>query len=165
MDRKRNTLLLCALVAVFCTLGSLTGYFSKAFKSKDISPQPENVVLSITDLTGGVIQGTVRCTDNLGRALVNDACLPWEQTLADAVFSCGPSIVTIDRSWTHVKYVSFPVKSYPEEPTNLEVVRCVQSKVGFGFSATTGLAGIPGETPGNWDDAPFRALHSSRPKR
>jgi len=127
---------------------------------------PNYVVLSITEFSGGKITGTVPCEDNKGKPLPDPAgqCIPSADVLADAVWHCGGDIVTIDRSWTHVEYVYFPIDTRPEAPASLEAVRCIQQGVGFSFSAVvapTRKDGPPSALDG--DETPFASLHS--PKR
>ncbi len=127
---------------------------------------PRYVVLSITEFTGGKIPGAVRCKDSKGKYLPDPAglCLPSAPILADAVWHCGADIVTIDRSWTHVDYVYFPIYARSEAPSSLEVVRCVQQGVGFSFSAAIAPIGKDGWPPSalDGDEAPFASLYSPK---
>ena len=148
-----------SIFMAICGLSSSTGCSSEPAHVQDASPQQKHVILSITSLTGGPINGTLPCTDNADRPMSGGQCLPSARALEDAVFACGPSIVAIDRSWTHTEFVTFPVDWRPDAPSSLEVVRCVQRNVGFAFSAAIGTPSIPGIAP-EGDDAPFSALHS-----
>ena len=112
------------------------------------------VVLTMASLTGGSIQGSVACRDPM-----EFACLPAGINLMQAVQSCGPEMVTLDTSAMHYQSVSFPAK-WPGTPPAVDVVQCVQSKVGLRFSAfiAQGLgteAGLAG------DDKAFVGLHSA----
>lgn len=118
------------------------------------------VVLSIDDNYSGSIHGTARCTDDKGKQIMRPQCLASSDILMGAVFHCGPSKVTVDRSWTHSEYVSFPINWAPGNPSSLDVVRCIQREVGFPFSAVIASATEPGEFPAEGDDAPFVVLHS-----
>lgn len=140
----------------------LTACSSPSTQDQSASVEQKSVVLSITDLTGGAIKGTARCTDKAGRMLMREECLPSERALTEAVLACGPSIATIDLSWNHSIYVAFPTNWRPDKPSVLEVVRCVQSKVGFAFSAMVGTEPRPGESP-QGDNTAFLSLHSPRP--
>jgi hypothetical protein len=76
-----------------------------------------------------------------------------------AVQSCGPEMVTLDTSGMHYQSVSFPVKLRATPPA-IDVVRCVQSKVGYRFSAF--IAQGPGTEEGlAGDDKAFVALQSA----
>lgn len=109
----------------------------------------------------GPIQGNVRCGDE--DMPPQAPCLVEDLTLARAVLACGPTEATIDRGASHYALVKFPAglrERFPSMPTDLEIVRCVQSRVGFSFSA--GLA-IDGEETLHGDQAPFETLHSRPP--
>ena len=145
-----------------CGLLALAACSPLSTQDQEASTAHAAVVLSITDLTGGSIKGAVKCTDEAGRALMSYECFPSEYTLQRTIFSCGPSIATIDQSWTHNTYVTFPANWGPGKPSSLEVVRCIQSKVGFAFSATMGTTPMPGDNP-EGDGTIFQSLHSTRP--
>ena len=90
-------------------------------------------------------------------------CLPDDLTLAEALLSCGPAEATIDRGASHRLFVHFPARihdRFPALPTDVEIVRCVRSRVGFSFEA--GVAAGPSAIM-DADPAPFAALHSKRP--
>jgi len=129
-------------------------------------PTPSYVVLSITEFSGGEIAGAVLCEDDKGKPLPDPAgqCTPAADVLADAVWHCGGDIVTIDRSWTYVDYVYFPIDARPEAPASLEVVRCIQRGVGFSFSAVIAPTRKDGRPPStlDGDETPFASLHSSK---
>jgi hypothetical protein len=148
--------------AAACGLISLTACSSPSTQDQGASAKHKSVVLSITELTGGAINGTAQCKDKAGRMLMRDECLPSERALTDAVLACGPSIATIDLSWSHTRYVAFPTNWRPDNPSSLEVVRCVQSKVGFAFSAMVSDGPRPDEPP-EGDRTAFLSLHSPRP--
>ena len=157
MERRWIELSLKILAPV-CGLISLSGCSSNK-ADQDLSP--EYVVLSITSLTGGTIDGTWDERDSEGRKILGDLALPSARTMADAVYFCGPLFVTIDRSWTHTEFVSFPSGS-GEGKSDLEVVRCIRNNVGFAFSAGIGPALKPGETS-DLDYTPFVSLQSKTP--
>lgn len=148
------------LVVLLGGLGFLASCSLGPAQAQDASARKEVVVLSIVDLTGGAINGTARCTDEAGRMLMKNECMPSEKALIEAVFACGPKIATIDLSWTHAKYVSFPTDWRPGSPSNLEVVRCVQSKVGFAFSAMISTDTKQDERP-DGNDTAFLSLHTT----
>jgi len=85
-------------------------------------------------------------------------CLPGGENLMSAVQSCGPEMVTLDTSQLHYVSVSFPTA--PQDgPRDFDVVRCVQSKVGYRFSAFNAKG--PGTEAGlNGDQKAFAALYS-----
>ena len=152
----------CASVAIFVIgAASLAGCSSKPTVATE-NPTAGLVVLGIDDNLSGPIQGHAQCKDDKGRPAMRPECLASYDILMGAVFSCGPSKVTVDRSWTHSEYVSFPTNWAPANPSSLDVVRCIQRKVGFPFSAVIAPATEPGEFPAEGDDAPFAALHSRK---
>jgi hypothetical protein len=121
-------------------------------------PEPV-VVLSIAMGPGPAVDpipGGLRCESEIDILCVADSI-----RLAEAVLHCGPVEATIYRA-NHVHFVSFPSgldRRFPQGmPSDLDIVRCVQSRVGFGFSA--GIHRDP--DPDGWLDAdprPFEALH------
>ncbi len=85
-------------------------------------------------------------------------CLPGGENLMSAVQSCGPAMVTLDTSQLHYVSVSFPAASR-DGPRDFDVVRCVQSKVGYRFSAFN--AKEPGTEAGlGGDQKAFASLYS-----
>jgi hypothetical protein len=68
-------------------------------------------------------------------------CFASYDTLMRAVFSCGPSKVTVDLSWTHSEYVSFPTNWAPGNPSSLDVVKCIQREVGCTHPVRTAAKG------------------------
>jgi hypothetical protein len=153
------------IAAVSCVAGLMAGCSSapETGKSGEPSSRPSMVVLAID--TGprevtGPIQGLLRCEDK-GPPL--PPCLADDVALAEAVLACGPVEATIDRGSSHRLFVHFPAhlsEPSPGMPADLDIVRCVQGRVGFSFSA--GVATDPsGILEG--DPAPFEALHSKRP--
>jgi len=78
--------------------------------------------------------------------------------MLDAVSICGPSILTIDKSWLHSWSVAFPLEWKPGKPSPVDVVRCVQKQLGFSFSASIGEAIKPGQAPGEGDASLFKGL-------
>jgi hypothetical protein len=67
-------------------------------------------------------------------------------------------MVTFDNSQLHYQSVSFPAK-WPGTPHAVDVVRCVQRKVGYKFSAWTAQG--PGTEAGlSGDSKAFAALDS-----
>jgi len=152
----------CATIAVLA-VGSvlLAGCSPKPMVSTE-NATAKLVVLGIDDNLSGPIQGHAQCKDDNGRPVMKPQCLASYDILLGAVFSCGPSKVTVDRSWTHSEYVSFPTNWAPGNPSSLDAVKCIQSKVGFPFSAVIASATEPGEFPAAGDDAPFRVLHSRK---
>jgi hypothetical protein len=67
-------------------------------------------------------------------------------------------MVTLDKSDTNHQSISFPV-NWPGTPPVGDVVRCVQSNVGYRFSAS--IAQAPGTEAGfKGDDKAFVALQS-----
>jgi hypothetical protein len=147
------------ILATACSLISLTACSGGLTEAKHDSSQ-DYVVLSITSQTGGTIDGTWDERDSEGRKVLGDLTIPSPRILADAVFFCGPTFVTIDTSWTHTSYVSFP-SAKGDGQSNLAIVRCVQNHVGFAFSAGLGPEPKPGETF-ELDYTPFSSLHSKR---
>lgn len=129
--------------------------------------QGKYVVLSMTEFTGGNIAGLVSCEDDKGQIIISDQCVASAPYLAEVVALCGPLVVTIDRSMLHGEAVSFPIDLRPEAPSSLEVVRCVQRKVGFSFSAAIAPARKDGEPPSIYDgnENPFASLHSPMKRR
>lgn len=108
----------------------------------------------------GPIQGGVRCGDE--DMPPGPPCLAEDITLAGAVLACGPVEATIDRGASHRLLVRFPAGlsgRFAGMPADVDIVRCVQSRVGFSFSA--GIATDAEEVEG--DPVPFEALHSKRP--
>jgi len=105
----------------------------------------------------GPIQGTVRCDE----AMPAEApCLAEDLTLAQAVLACGPVEATIDRGTSHYRLVSFPAglrERFPAMSSDLDIVRCVQGRVGFSFSAVLAAEGAEAL---DGDSAPFETLHS-----
>ena len=158
MKRRPSILWVRNFVAALATISIASCSPEEARPARDQS-QDKWVVLSITEFTGGMIKGSVPCTDDAGREILTGPCFSTADILMSAVFGCGPSIVTIDRSWTHTEFVSFPVNQQSEQPSDLEVVQCVQRKVGFRFSAAIGEAPKLGEHPGT-DSSPFAPLQS-----
>lgn len=152
---------LSVICCAFILSSGLAACSPKPTQNKDDTTSNKYLVLSLTEFTGGMIKGKIECSDSKGRFIMNDECMPSDQTLGEAAFACGPSIVSIDRSWTHVKYVSFPVNWRPGNPSSLEVVKCIQSKIGFTFSAHIGAAPTPGGSPEKGDNTPFLSLHSN----
>lgn len=121
------------------------------------------VILSVTtgpEASPGPIQGSVKCGgDGL---LPVPPCLEDDLALAQAVLGCGPVQATIDRGQSHRLRVHFPARlsdRFPDMPGDLEIVRCVQRRVGFAFSA--GDATDPETLEA--DGARFAALHARRP--
>lgn len=147
--------------------GSIAGCPAAPQKSGsgDSEPAQALVVLSVETGPGsrpGPIEGRLRCGDE-GMPPA-PPCLPEDITLAGAVLDCGPVEATIDRGVSHNLLVRFPSglgRRFPGMPADLDIVRCVQSRVGFGFSAgiATGADGAPGGDPG-----PFESLHSKGPR-
>ena len=120
--------------------------------------QPPLVVLSITEFTGGPIKGSVACQDKDGRVLMDEACLPDATTLARSVLLCGPTQVTVDVGTLHETYAYFP-SHLRETPTDLDVVKCVQRRVGFPFRA--GISSVPPSHPRfNPASEMFSSLHA-----
>lgn len=147
-------------------LGSLG--LGAVFACSQPSQTPENpsqrkyVVLDMTEFTGGNIAGLVSCEDDKGQIIISDQCVASAPYLAEVVALCGPLVVTIDRSMLHGEAVSFPIDSRPDAPSSFEVVRCVQRKVGFSFSAAIAPARKDGEPPSIHDgnESAFASLHS-----
>lgn len=143
--------------------GSIAGCSAAPRESGSGKPTRALVVLSVE--TGpasrpGPIEGRLRCEDE-GMPPVAP-CLAEDITLAGAVLACGPVEATIDRGWSHKLLVKFPSglsRRFPGMPADLDIVRCVQSRVGFGFSAGI-AAGADGAPVG--DPRPFQSLHSRR---
>jgi len=101
------------------------------------------------------IHGAVVCEGEL-----DPLCVGTPVRLAEAVLLCGPDQGTIDQGWTHVDHVHFPAglhERFPQLPTDLDIVRCVQGRVGFRFSAAI-IANV--DTHEGLDQRPFRALHA-----
>ena len=80
--------------------------------------------------------------------------------IADAALACGSPTVTVNRSYSHVAYVSFPsASSFNNDgfirPSDFEIIKCVQRRVSVPFRP--GIAdtdeGIVGA-----DFSPFQAL-------
>jgi hypothetical protein len=111
----------------------------------------------------GPIQGQAPCEGDLGRMI--PPCLADDVELARAVLSCGPVEATIDRGASHRLFVHFRARlseRFPGMPADIDIVRCVRSRVGFAFSAGVAKddSGILDATP-----APFEILHSKRRPR
>ena len=123
--------------------------------------QPSSVVLTVemgAGPTRGPIQGSVRC--GADAPPVAGPCLPADLPLAEAVLACGPVQVAIDRGTSHLGIVRFAAglhRRFPGIPPDLEIVRCVQQRVGFPFTA--GLATDPAEAI-ELDQRPFASLHA-----
>jgi len=151
-----------AIVAAFAIgSASLAGCSSQPTVATE-NPTAKLVVLSIDDNLSSPIAGHAQCKDDEGRPVMKPQCFASYDTLMRAVFSCGPSKVTVDRSWTHSEYVSFPTNWAPGNPSSLDVVKCIQREVGFPFSAVIAPATEPGEFPAAGDSAPFAALYSRK---
>ena len=117
------------------------------------------VVLSLTDPSGGPIKGLVSCEDKDARALMDEPCLADATTLARSVLLCGPIQASIDMGGSHVSYVYFP-SSLRDMPKDIDVVRCVQRRVGFRFAA--GISSVPpADLDASPDDQLFKSLHSN----
>jgi len=147
-------------VAILCAAG-----LAAACSSGEQPASGKSIVLLSVE-TGpgarpGSIRGEVRCGDEDMPA--PPPCLPDDLPLAEAVLACGPVQATIDRGASHRLLVKFPAgtsERFPALPADVDIVRCVRSRVGFSFSA--GLATDSDEVlEGN--PAPFRILHSGRP--
>lgn len=147
------------VMAAACGLISLTACSGKLTEAQHDSSK-DYVVLTITSQTGGTIDGTWDERESEERKVLGDLTIPSPRILADAVFFCGPTFVTIDTSWTHTSFVSFPSAKGGRQ-SNLEIVRCVQGHVGFAFSAGLGPELKPGETS-ELDYTPFSSLQSKR---
>lgn len=147
-------------LAAVCGLISLSACSGKSNEAQQ-APSQDYVVLSITSQTGGTIEGTLDERDSEGRKVLGDRSIPSPRTLADAVFFCGPTLVTMDTSWTHTSYVSFP-SAKGDRQSDLKIVRCVQNSIGFAFSAGIGPALKPGKTS-DLDYTPFVSLQSKTP--
>ncbi|CCA93127.1 hypothetical protein PP1Y_AT23028 [Novosphingobium sp. PP1Y] len=143
-----------------CSLAFLEACSPGPKRTDERNTLPQYVVLTHTDMTDGPISGSVSCRDSAGRQIMSDQCLPSRQILEEAVFACGPTMVTIDQSWTHSWSVAFPVDWKPGKPSAVDVVRCVKGHVGFGFSAVIAPPPKLGEVPGaDGDSKPFLPLH------
>lgn len=124
--------------------------------------QPPSVVLTVElgeGPTRSPIRGTVRC--GADAPPVAGPCLPADIPLAEAVLACGPVEVAIDRGTSHVGIVRFASglhRRFPGIPPDLEIVRCVQQRVGFPFTA--GIAADPSEAV-ELDQRPFASLHAT----
>ena len=106
----------------------------------------------------GPIRGRLACSDTDKATL--GVCMPSDLPLAEAVLSCGPVQVTVDRGFDHRAQVYFSANQherFSSIPTDLEIVRCVQGQVGFGFRAY-----ISDGPPGGLveDERPFVSLRS-----
>lgn len=150
-------------VAMVCAAG-LAAACSAAPEASAPPPGKRIVILSVAtapDARPGPIRGQVRCGDEALPAL--PPCLADDMPLAEAVLACGPVEATIDRGASHYRRVKFPAglsDRFPGFPADVDIVRCVQGRVGFAFSA--GLA-TDSEDALDADPAPFRRLHSNRP--
>lgn len=140
-------------VALALALAWLASCTSEPQVERQRGENTDYVTLTMASLTGGSIKGSVECRN------ATDACLPAGINLMQAVQSCGPEMVTLDTSAMHYQSVSFPAK-WPATPPAIDVVRCVQSKVGYRFSAF--IAQGPGTEEGlAGDDKEFVALQSA----
>ena len=124
------------------------------------APRPV-VVLSIWDgpreVPSAPIQGTLACTSPID---LDPLCIGDDLRLAETVLQCGSPEATIDRSWSHVRYVHFPAglhERFEAIPSDLDIVRCVRGRVGFRFAA--GIARDSTELV-EADRQPFTALHA-----
>lgn len=150
-------------VAILCAAG-LVAACSPAPKAGAPEPGTRIVILSVE--TGprarpGPIQGGVQCGDE--DMPPSPPCLPDDMPLAEAVLACGPVQATIDRGASHRLLVKFPAgmsERFPALPADVDIVRCVRSRVDFSFSA--GLATDSDEVL-DGDPAPFQILHSKQP--
>lgn len=154
-------LVLTALAYCFggLTLAVLAGCAHQSTSSQ-AQEQQRMVVLTLTDLTGGPIKGLVACEQKRGSPMIYGPCLADATTLAQAVLYCGPVEVGIYKGTSHVSYVHFPSKQ-PYMPKDVDVVSCVQQRVGFRFAA--GIADLPPwhvDAMSEPDDHLFRSLHS-----
>lgn len=105
------------------------------------------------------IRGAVACDSAVP---VSGPCLADDLPLAQAVLQCGPVQVTMDRGTSHRTMVYFPAgmkERVPAMPTDLDIVRCVQSRIGFAFRAAL-ANGPPGAAEA--DETPFSPLHRRR---
>ena len=103
------------------------------------------------------IRGTIACN---APPELDPLCVPDDARLAEAVLQCGSPEVTIDRGYSHVRFIHFPAglhARFNAIPSDVDIVRCVQGRVGFRFSA--GLGTDPASLPGA-DQRPFAALHT-----
>lgn len=73
------------------------------------------------------------------------------RVLADHLTRCGATRFNVDLSWTHHEYVFVPSTA-----NDLQLVKCVQSKIGFSFWAGIGSPDDPPAT----DSTRFEALHA-----
>jgi hypothetical protein len=150
----------------FLLAGLIAGCSPESPKSDsaDSTPAPGFVLLSVDSgqrAAPGPIRGGLRCDDEAMPP--SRPCLAEDLTLAEAVLACGPVEATIDRGAGHRLLVRFPAglsRRFAGMPADVEIVRCVQSRVGFSFSA--GIATDPEAVEGN--PAPFEALHSRLPR-
>ena len=118
------------------------------------------VVLSLTDFTGGPIKGLVTCENKRGAALMDEPCLPDATTLARSALLCGPTRVSIEMGSSHISYIYFP-SELRDMPKDIDVVRCVQRRVGVRFAAARSAV-PPLDPDASFDDQPFRTLHSQQ---
>lgn len=154
----------CRVALPLLLAGLLAGCCSEAppkSESPDSAPVQSFVELAVDTGPGstpGPIQGRVRCGDeDLPPA---PPCLAGDLTLAEAVLACGPVEATVDRGTSHRLLVRFPAglgARFPAMPSDLEIVRCVQARVGFSFAA--GIAAGP-DAIADSNPTPFAALHS-----
>lgn len=154
-----------AAVAIVWSAGSVASCSEGPGKDEsDLAGLRGSIVLAVSTpqkAFPGPIQGKVRCEGDLG--FLVEPCLAEDLTLARAVLSCGPTEATIDRGQTHHLVVRFPARlseRFPGMPADLDIVRCVQSRVGFSFFA----GAATGDEANLYEDqAPFQSLHSKRP--
>jgi hypothetical protein len=74
--------------------------------------------------------------------------------LVSALLRCGQSNLLVNTSVTHVEFVSVPAER--DAAANTQLVKCVQSRVPFYFSA--GIGEVDNPSP---DSKPFEALHAA----